>query len=453
MRVVVGRVGVGLAAMVLVATSTIAAAQAVSPTASAAAVGGSIVGSPANSPADARGTVTGRITSDTNATSIPGACVTLIDAADRDPQSGSVNGGCADRAGRFSVLVPPGRYVAEFSDPTGRFATEYNGNRVDVSKSPVIVVRRAARTHVSASLAVGGQLSGLAVDAASGSPLTSACPVAHFGRQGGWVRTVTTCSDASGRWSMKGLPAGRFAVGVFPHAGMQPAWAYDAATQQAATLFTLATGASRSIGAVRIASLGSVTGLVTDASGAPVPNAWVNLDGNFPGRAGPGEGPLSAHTDAQGRYTVANVTAGPYRPIVYADDYISFAPEWSGDAETRSGATPVSVPSGGAAILNLQVGPGARVDVDVVAADGGVNSRDITGFITLASGEYIGDFDVYQGSSSGSNTLPEGVFILRLTDNASGRTYWYDRATSPDAAEPVTLSRGETKRITFHLPN
>lgn len=94
---------------------------------------------------------------------------------------------------------------------------------------------------------------------------------------------------------------------------------------------------------MRVAALGTLTGLVTDANGAPVTNAWVNLEGRFPGRAGPGEGPLSAHTDAQGRYTIFNASPGSYRPIVYADNYTRSRP--SGPVTSRSTTVRCSVPA------------------------------------------------------------------------------------------------------------
>ena len=164
-------------------------------------------------------------------------------------------------------------------------------------------------------------------------------------------------------------------------------------------------------------------------------NAWVNLDGRFPGRAGPGEGPLSAHTDAAGRNTVSNVSPGSYRPIVYAYDYTSFAPEWAGDSDTLAAATPITVTSSSRAAFNLQVAAGARLAINVVNADSTPVGRNLDGFITLTTGEYIGDFDYYNGKPSGSDSLPGGSFILRLSDSETGATYWYDGATS---AEPPT---------------
>lgn len=443
----VRRIGAALAGLALAVLGTMSPAQAAPQTAAA-----SVVAADTATNASTEGTVTGRVVRDSDSAPIRGVCVLLLDAAVRDPATGWTSA-CTDRAGRFTLRIAPGRYVAEFSDPTGRFAGEYNGNRLDVAKAPVLIVRRNAVTWVGASLAIGGQLSGRAVDASTGMPLPFACADAYFGRTGRFVRAVSTCSDASGRWSIKGLPAGTFTIGVYGPGSMQPTWAYGAASQAQAHLFPLARGAKRSIGAVRIAALGRVTGVVTDPTGDPVANAWVNLDGRFPGRAGAGEGPLSAHTDAEGRYTVANVTAGEYRPIVYADDYTSFAPEWAGDSDTFAGTTPITVTSGGSATLDLQVAAGARLQIDIVNADGTAPGRNLVGFITLESGEYIGDFDLYNGSSSGSNALPGGRFILRLEDPETGETFWYDGATSADAADPVTLARGETKWITFHLPS
>lgn len=115
-------------------------------------------------------------------------------------------------------------------------------------------------------------------------------------------------------------------------------------------------------------------------------------------------------------------------------------------------ATPVSVTSGGQATVVFQVAPGGHLTVAVVEAYGRPTTRHFIGFIRLASGEYIGDFDVYNVSTSTSNALPGGSFIIQLQDPASDQNYWYAGATSQDDATPITLGRAESKSITFHLP-
>lgn len=456
MHSAIRRLGAAMAVTLLAATGTMAVAQATVPAGKPASdVTTSVaVAKPSASAASTqgpRGSIIGRVVNDLDRTPIVGVCVSVFDAASRDESSGQ-SVACTDADGRYQALVAPGRYVVQFVDPEGRFAAEWNGNRTSIEKAPVIVVHRQLAAVVPAALAPGGQLSGRAVDAATGEPLVGACPTANLGRTSVYVPTSARCSTASGYWSIKGLPGGRFTVGIIIPRAQTVAWAYDATDQQDATLFSLASGGRRWLGNVRVAALGTLTGLVTDANGAPVTNAWVNLEGRFPGRAGPGEGPLSAHTDAQGRYMISNASPGSYRPIVYADNYTSFAPEWPGDSDTPAGATPVIVTSSDTTTLDFQVAKGARLKIDVVKADGSTPTRNLDGYITLASGESIGDFSLYNGQVFSTNALPGGSVILRLNDYEAGVNYWYDGATSADGATPVTLTRGQTKRVTFHLP-
>lgn len=458
MHAAIRRLGTAFAVTLLAATGTMAAALASAPASNPASgvartVASATLSTPAASAERPRGSITGRVVSDVDRKPLADVCVTVFAADQRDPGY-TVGESCTDAHGRYRIAVRPGRYVAQFYDPTARFASEFNGNRLAIEKAPVIVVKRQTAAVVPAALAPGGQLDGRAVDAVTGAPLANVCPDARLGRTSTtYLRTVDRCSNASGHWSVKGLPAGGLTVGLFLPGARSATWAYDAVTRQDASLFSLARGGHRWIGNVRVAALGTITGLVTSEDGALVTNAWVNLEGRFPGRAGPGEGPLSAHTDEQGRYTVATASPGSYRPIVYADDYSAFAPEWSGDSDTLGGASPITVASGASSTLDFQVAQGARLNVDIVEDDGSSPTRNLDGFITLASGEYIGDFSLYNGQVFSTNALPGGPVILRLDDSETGESYWYDGATSLDAATLVTLTRGQTKRVTFHLPD
>lgn len=54
---------------------------------------------------------------------------------------------------------------------------------------------------------------------------------------------MTTYSNAdTGFWSIKGLPPGAYTIGLYRCTATSPTWAYNADTQQEATVFTLAPG-------------------------------------------------------------------------------------------------------------------------------------------------------------------------------------------------------------------
>jgi hypothetical protein len=399
----------------------------------------------------ATGTVTGVVRADATGKPVGGVCVTLFALPDPQLWNG-LWGGCTDAKGAFSADVPTGRYTARFTDDAGRFAEEFYDGRIALGGATSFTVRANRSTALTASLAPGATLTGRAVDPASGRPLAGVCASAFRGLAGDYVTAVSTCSGADGRWRLTGLPAGRFALAFNLRGTSYTTWAFGASSQANATLIGVGVGRTRTVRDVALASAGTVTGRVTDAAGQPVANAWVDLTGRFPGRAGAGEGPLAVETDADGRFTKTGVEPGTYRPLVYAADYEAFAPEWAGDADSLAAATPVTVTSGGQATVDFQVAPGGHLTVAVVDRDGRPTTRQFDGYIKLASGEYIGDFDIYNSSTSTSNALPGGSFVIQLQDPATGQSYWYDGATSQDDATPVTLRRAEDKTITFHLP-
>ena len=99
--------------------------------------------------------------------------------------------------------------------------------------------------------------------------------------------------------------------------------------------------------------------------------------------------------------------------------------------------------------------PGAQITGSVVTADGQPTTDYWVGLIWTTSGDYIGDFDVYNGNTFSSTSLPPGDFKLELTrytDAGQGETVWYDSATSEADATTVSLDRGEQREITIHLP-
>lgn len=202
-----------------------------------------------------------------------------------------------------------------------------------------------------------------------------------------------------------------------------------------------------------VARLGTVSGVVTDENGTAQRFAEVDIDGLSPGYAGgdPVYRRYMGYADSHGRYSVPNVMPGTYRPFVYPGDRVSFAPQWSGDSGTPAGAAPITVTADTTTSLDFQVAPAAQFEVTIVEADGSATQRRLFGTVSLVSREQIGNFGGYHEDAF-TSALPRGSFILRLDDPATGQQFWYDGATSADAATPVTLARGQTKKVTFHLP-
>ena len=405
----------------------------------------------------AGGRVAGTVVSDGSGEPVEGACVTVVKPAVHDDFVEWAGEGCTGADGTYSVdISAPGSYTAEIYDPQGRYAGEFHGNTLVRADASTFDVVRAGTAVVDASLAPGAVVTGRAVDGKTGLPIVGACPAAYRGSAGGYATwQAAECSGADGTFSVRGLPAGAFALRVDVPEGPSPyagTWAFRADSQADADLVTLATGEQKAIRNVKLAPGGTVEGRITDQFGRPVAGAWVDLSGRYPGRAGPGEGRWTAQTDDDGRYVVQGVPAGEYTPFVYGNFWGDLAPEWSGDATSRAEAQPISVKALKTTGFDAELGPAARVSGLVLEASGDPTSSYWVGLIFTTSGDYIGDFDVYDGNTFTSSALPAGDFVLALEDPETGERHWYDGADSRDAATVVSLGEGEQRDLTVHLP-
>lgn len=402
-------------------------------------------------------TVGGTITSDADGSPVEGACVSVLTAPLSEDWMGWAGEACTDVAGTYSVeLSTPGTYTVEVTDPSGRFVGEFNGDTRELTDAVAFEVTRGQTTTVDASLALGATITGLAVDAKLGTPIEGACPSAYLGNHGSYTRgQLSECSGTDGRWTVRGLPAGDHAINLATgwHSDhMAGTWAFRADSQATADLVTTTAGATTRIRNVKLVPGGRISGRITDPTGAPVAGAWVDADGTFPGRAGPGEGMYVAQTDEDGRYTIVGLPAGDYRPIVYSgDNYNEFAPEWSGNADSRSAATPVTVKALKTSTFDAEVGPAARLTGTVLDPDGQPAPGTWMGFIYSTDGHHVGDFDYWDGRLT-STALPPGDFVLQLENYETGQVVWYDSAGSAEDATVVSIERGEQREITIHLP-
>lgn len=401
--------------------------------------------------------VRGTVVSDATGEPVDGACVTVIRPVDDPDWIEQVGEGCAGPDGTYEIEVPEeGTFAAQFTDPSGSFISEFTGDTKVVGDAATFEVTRATPAVVNASLASASAMTGRAVDAKTGSPIEGACPQAYFGRDGGYVRgAVPVCSGPDGRWSLKGLAAGEYALAVDAYSEPRvyaTTWAFKATSQATATLISVPAASTKAIRDVQMMPGGSVSGVITGPTGEPVSGAWVRLDHGYPGRVGPGEGPHTAQTDEDGRYTIQGVPPGEHTAFVYGWSWEKLAPEWSGNVTTHPEAQSFRVKALKATRFDAQLAPGATLDITVVDADGQPVDGYLVGAVYDAAGDGIGDFDISQGVAYGPGPLPAGSFTLSLENHDTGETYWYEGVTRESGQTAVALGEGEHKAITFQLP-
>lgn len=411
----------------------------------------------------ARASVRGVVRSDVDGAPLQGICVEVRPA---DPDAIGGGYGCTDSDGSYEVrLGEPGTFIAHFVDSAaseeagedpatgGNWVAEYNGDAASADTATAFTVEAGQPAVVNASLAPAAVISGVALDAKLGTPVAGACATAFLGHGGSRSSDqFPVCSGSDGRWSVKGLPAGSYALNL--NFGNEPGavsdtWAFRSTTQAGADLVTVATGEHRAIRGVKLPSPALISGRITDVSGNPVEGATINPRGNLIDRSG--ECFNCAVTDADGRYTLPPLPAGSYRPVAYAPWDNPLAPVWSGGSSSYDAATAITLKPGKAAEFSASMLPASRITGRLVSASGQGLDGWIGEVVTL-TGRHVADMDAYPTDEFTVRNLPAGTYRVRFEHWETGQVVWLGGASTPEASTPVTLGVGETKDVTFHLP-
>jgi len=380
--------------------------------------------------------LSGTITDASTGAPIPGACLEVLNPAAPDFLLGYA---CADAAGAYVTRqdVPSGTWLVRAYDETGAHAA--------VSRS-VQVVAGQLTSGVDFALPVAATLTGRVVDRRSGAPIQGACPYAYVGlTQEQPFLQSTACSDASGNWSLTGLPAGQLTVYLSGDAAHVGRWAADADTQAGAKLFTTTAGATTSTGTVRESHGATLTGRVTDGNGRPVVGAYVSVGiaTTYQPNTGPGSGP--GVTDAQGRYVITNIEPQQSVIEVQTPDATGLAWQWSGRASDPAKGKKLTFKLEGRVQYDVELRPEAVLSVTAAPTVTGSLLVDVQ---TL-SGAGVGyHSEVSPGFPVTIHGLPASDVVVQLTGTTVG---WYGGSTLATATH-VSVRAGRTTSITVTAP-
>lgn len=266
-----------------------------------------------------------------------------------------------------------------------------------------------------------------------------------------------TCSDSTGRWSVKGVPSGRYQVWVYGDDTHPYVYAPGVALAKDATVVTAQAGRTVQTGVTTAGVGGSVSGVITSPAGKPVADAWVVLNGDNPGRIGDGgAGIYTARTDAKGVYTITNVPQWSVPVMAYLRSQ-PYAFTWSGGTTDSVSAQKVQVAWGKTATANITFLPevpltvtvanapkGAYVELDLISAGG--NPAGYSGEVSAER-----PTTTISGLGAGKVRLRVQVALPNVPDTKFP-TFWYVDATSAETATPVTLVAGQPAQLTVTLP-
>jgi subtilase family serine protease len=243
-------------------------------------------------------------------------------------------------SGSVVVASAPINSAGEF-DFLGLDEGDYSLQAKELSQTPrlstivhVTLAVGEAASDVHLSLGDGGTVIGTIRDAATSDPLTSV-PVMLVAADGASQATFT---DSSGRYRFEALAPGDYVVAL-PGGDSAAVEVSEVSGEEVAVDLTYATAAT-------------LTGVVTDAAGAPLQGVTIALSSN-------GHLVLGTRTDSAGHYTFRLAAAGTF-DLTASFDGASFLP-----------ATNIVVADGAAVSRDFSAGNGSIV-VTVTGPDGTV---------------------------------------------------------------------------------
>ncbi len=289
--------------------------------------------------------------------------------------------------------------------------------------------------------AQSGSVAGTVEDAA-GNPADNVCVTAQqAGPMPGYAYPGET--DANGEYVIGDLPPGQWIVGFNGCGGnYAPEYYDDKPSVQAGNPVTVSDGVTTTGIDATLARGGSITGTVTNESGAPLadicvavqdPTSWIGV--------------LTARTDSSGTYEVVGLRTGSAYLVSFgACDGDTYAGQYYDDATSYDEHTPVAVTVG-----NATTGIGAVMHP----------SASISGTVVDEAGNPISNVCVYAdadlGGGGGSDTTDAaGQYEIGqlaadpyrvLFRDCGARGYapeYYDDSASFEGATPVTPGAGQT---------
>lgn len=253
-----------------------------------------------------------------------------------------------------------------------------------------------------------------------------------------------TSIGLDGRYTVTGLPAGRFKVRFMaPFGGTLASQFYaDKRTAAAADVVELTSSSSAATGIDAILYPGNeIRGTVT-GGGHPLAGVQVNAydaDGQAEG---------FVRTDVDGTYRLTGLTDGDYRVGFHTDNGLNYVGAYNGGAARLAEADPLSVAGGGATSgIDAELRVGGRILGRVTDAETGeavqaiVDTSDGDGYSAWAMTDASGNF-VVAGLPTDEHTVSFTSYTFSWSQNPTYRVQYYDGTTDPEAADPVAVVEG-----------
>lgn len=252
--------------------------------------------------------------------------------------------------GSYTIAdLPAGSYTVCFRLTNllaGQFVPECFDDQVSLADAATSVDVRTGQTttDVDAQLAGGASVSGTVAGGEQSAPDVAIELTSSTGS------TFFATADATGRWTVSGLPAGTYRVCAYPPFGpLQPLHSSCHGGPDLASATAIEVGAEAAVSdiAIELPAAGTIAGTIVGAGDVPLAGVEVAVipqgsDGAF----------ITTETGESGQYRVGGLPPGPYAVCFYPAD--GYAAECHLDAPVDG--------SGGLTLLNVTGGSDALAD-------------------------------------------------------------------------------------------
>jgi Carboxypeptidase regulatory-like domain len=383
------------------------------------------------------GRLEGTVTDALSKTGLEGVLVQVYDISEPDTLVAPVETSSTGIYG-FGGLAP-GNYKVEFTPTTAGYSTQfYKDESTLAAANEVKVSSGVTSTEINAALSAGGRISGTVTSAATKDPL-SEVEVSVLNSSGEYVQSVQT--ESNGTYTVIGLPNGSYEVEFLASAGGYARQYYEKkATLAEATKVTVSSTSAASNVNAALASEGSITGTVTNASNKDLEGIEVLVYDSA-------EEPItSADTESDGAYKVEGLAAGKYKVqfVSASGEYIS---QYYSDKAKFSEANEVTVTAGASAgPINaaMAVGGGSVSGTVTSAATGKPIAKVAVKVYEAGVGHIASALSATNGTYTVSGLTPGSYEIEFVPPSDAYLTQYYGGVASLEAESPVAVSAGKT---------
>jgi len=368
-----------------------------------------------------------------------------------DKSSSYYKSSTTDSSGDYEIRgLPSGSYKVYFYNTSDYVSEWYNDKPSYSAADPVAVITGSLASGIDAQLAMGGSISGKITDSASadanalnaGNGISQvSVRVYTLDNSSSYYKSSTT--DSSGDYEIRGLPSGSYNVYFYNSGDYVSEWYNDNPSFGAADPVAVTAGSATSGIDAQLAMGGSISGKVTDSSGAGIGSIFVDI---YP--LGDSASPyIFDMTDAWGNYEVLGLPGGSYK--VRFSSSANYLTEWYNDKPDFDTADLVAVTAGSATSgINAQLATKTML--------GSISGRVTNSFGTGIANVSIRIFTPSDSSTpyKSANTVPSGNYTVsdlpsgsyKVNFNPSGNYVgeWFNDKADFAAADSVAVTAGQT---------